>query len=108
MHEVRETLLKNFSRVCKGSIPTQLNPQLSEKLKDNLPRASDMSSNNSYRGSQNYVNTSGAKYIDFINNGGHFFFSNQGPAGIKSFQKGFTLSSSNNIQELILSEKDTM
>lgn len=108
VHEVRETLLKNFSRVCKGSMPTQLNPQLSEKFKENLPRASNMSSNNSYRGSPNYVNTSGAEYIDFINNCGQSFFPNQGPSGIKSFQKGFTVSSLNNIQEPIPSEKDSM
>jgi hypothetical protein len=108
VQEVRETLLKNFSRVCKGGMPTQLNPQLLEKLKENLPRASDVSSNNSYRGSPNYVNTSGAEYIDFINNGGQPFFPNQGPAGIKNFQKGFTLSCFNNIQEPIPPEKDTM
>jgi len=108
VQEVHETLLKNFSRVCKGGMPTQLNPQLLEKLKENLPRASDVSSNNSYRGSPNYVNTSGAEYIDFINNGGQPFFPNQGPAGIKNFQKGFTLSCFNNIQEPIPPEKDTM
>ena len=90
-------MLKKFSRVCKGGMPTQPNPQLLEKHKENLLRASDVSSNNSYRGSPNYVNTSGAKYIDFINNGGQHFFPNQGPTGIKNFQKGFTLSSMNNI-----------
>lgn len=108
VQEVRETLLKNFSRACKGGMSTQLNPQLLEKHKENLPRASDVSSNNSYRGSPNYVNTSGSEYIDFINNGGQPFFPNQGPAGIKNFQKGFTLSSMNNIQESIPPEKDTM
>ena len=100
--------MKNINKVNKGSLPTQPSQPLSERLKDDLSKFPDMSGNNSYKGSSNFVNTSVAEYIDFINSGGRTLITNQSPAGLKNFQKGFTLNSTSNIQEAVPQEKDSM
>ncbi|XP_057850362.2 uncharacterized protein LOC131060909 isoform X5 [Cryptomeria japonica] len=108
MHEVREALLKNINKVCKGSMPTQMSQPLLERLKDDFSKVPDMSGSNSCRGSSNYVNNPVAEYIDFINSGGRTLITNQSPAGLKFFQKGFTLNNTSNMQEPVPQEKDSM